>query len=132
MRAAPRSHQDTKEITVAATPSTLSSLQRTGSKTDGLRLHWDDVASTKSSLPDSARTSHEQDSNSGHHLAYLSAQDLSIPDLRDSEIVGLSVLGIPVICLAHLPLSDATVTSGLALPSFAIHNVGTKFQQVYC
>lgn len=100
-RATARPYQDTA---VTATPSSLSSLKRTGSKTAGLRLHWDDVASTSSRQSarsplhlETARTSCEQDSETRHQLAFLSAQDLSIPDLRDAEIVSL------------LSISDAVV-----------------------
>jgi len=85
-----------QEASVAATPSSLTSLQRTGSKTAGLRLHWDDVSSTRSRHStgpplqlESPRTSYEQDSESRHQLAFLSAQDLSIPDLRDADIVSV-------------------------------------------
>lgn len=82
--------RQSSDVSKLSTPSSLSGLQRAGSKTDGLRLHWDHHVSgtSMSSLHlDSGRTSSEHGSESRHQLAFLSAQDLSIPDLRDSDIV---------------------------------------------
>lgn len=85
-----------------STPSPLSVLPGPASKADGLRLHWDEVVpsiasqgATTPSQSSSTRSSYEQDSQSRHQLAFLSAQDLSIPDLQDADIVGHAIANYP-------------------------------------
>lgn len=91
-RAVTKQSIDVSHPAISASP--LSALSGAGSKTDGLRLHWDDAHGvrtypTKSLQLDTTKVIDEQSSDSHHQIASLSAQDLSIPDLRDSDIVSL-------------------------------------------
>lgn len=91
-RASTKQSIDASHPAISASP--FSALSGAGSKTDGLRLHWDDAHGvrtypTKSLQLDPTNFNDEQSSDSHHQFASLSAQDLSIPDLRDSDVVSL-------------------------------------------
>lgn len=130
--------QPAQNKVLLATPSSHSILQGPGSKADGLRLHWDDVATsnarqraTSQSQSSSARNSFEQNSQSRHQFASLTARDLSIPDLQDADVVGPWHFQHWVILnfLAQLTiLANSLVAIGFALPFVTIHDVGAQFQ----
>lgn len=93
----------TADLSTPVTWSPSSPARHAGSKTDGLRLHWDAAhgrlayPTTKSSSNIESPQAHDE---SQHHLTSLSTQDLSVPDLQDSEIVSMDRMKLALVLVA--------------------------------